>query len=242
MLRTYKLGEADRIVVVLTEHHGKVRAVAKGVRKTMSKFGARLEPMSHVRLLLYRGPRARHRQPGRVDRTAGAAARQPRPGVAGDGRARGGRPARASSASRTRSSTAWWWACCARSPTGRRRWWCRRSSGRCSPPKASVPSSTPACAAARPRSASDADTASSWWPSTSTRAACCAGRAVPGVPISPAALGLLRAILGGRLHEALAAPESPATHEVGRPGHQGDGAPPRTPPPLGRHLRALTFG
>lgn len=55
VLRTYKLGEADRIVVVLTEHHGKVRAVAKGIRKTMSKFGARLEPMSHVRLLLYQG-------------------------------------------------------------------------------------------------------------------------------------------------------------------------------------------
>jgi DNA repair protein RecO (recombination protein O) len=55
VLRTYRLGEADRIVVLLTEHHGKVRAVAKGVRKTMSKFGARLEPMSHVRLLLVKG-------------------------------------------------------------------------------------------------------------------------------------------------------------------------------------------
>jgi DNA repair protein RecO (recombination protein O) len=55
VLRTYKLGEADRIVVLLTEHHGKVRAVAKGVRKTTSKFGARLEPLSHVRLLLYQG-------------------------------------------------------------------------------------------------------------------------------------------------------------------------------------------
>jgi DNA repair protein RecO (recombination protein O) len=55
VLRTYKLGEADRIVVLLTAQNGKVRAVAKGVRKTMSRFGARLEPMSHVRLLLYRG-------------------------------------------------------------------------------------------------------------------------------------------------------------------------------------------
>ena len=55
VLRTYKLGEADRIVVILTEHHGKIRAVAKGVRKTMSKFGARLEPLSHVQLLLYQG-------------------------------------------------------------------------------------------------------------------------------------------------------------------------------------------
>lgn len=55
VLRTYKLGEADRIVVLLTEEHGKVRAVAKGVRKTTSKFGARLEPMSHVKLLLAQG-------------------------------------------------------------------------------------------------------------------------------------------------------------------------------------------
>jgi DNA repair protein RecO (recombination protein O) len=55
VLRTYKLGEADRIVVLLTEEHGKIRAVAKGVRKTMSKFGARLEPMSHVKLLLAQG-------------------------------------------------------------------------------------------------------------------------------------------------------------------------------------------
>ena len=55
VLRTYKLRESDRIVVVMTAENGKVRAVAKGVRKTKSKFGARLEPMSHVRLLLYRG-------------------------------------------------------------------------------------------------------------------------------------------------------------------------------------------
>jgi DNA repair protein RecO (recombination protein O) len=55
VLRTYKLRESDRIVVFHTAEHGKVRAVAKGVRKTKSKFGARLEPMSHVRLLLYRG-------------------------------------------------------------------------------------------------------------------------------------------------------------------------------------------
>lgn len=55
ILRTYKLREADRIVVVLTEELGKVRAVAKGVRKTTSKFGARLEPMSHVQLQIIRG-------------------------------------------------------------------------------------------------------------------------------------------------------------------------------------------
>lgn len=55
VLRTYKLRESDRIVVLLTAENGKVRAVAKGVRKTKSKFGSRLEPMSHVKVLLYRG-------------------------------------------------------------------------------------------------------------------------------------------------------------------------------------------
>ena len=55
VLRTYKLGEADRIVVLLTAERGMVRAVAKGVRKTRSKFGSRLEPMSHVALQLHEG-------------------------------------------------------------------------------------------------------------------------------------------------------------------------------------------
>ncbi|HMG42771.1 MAG TPA: DNA repair protein RecO [Acidimicrobiales bacterium] len=55
VLRTYKLGEADRIVTFLTRDRGKVRAVAKGVRKTKSRFGGRLEPPSHVELLLYEG-------------------------------------------------------------------------------------------------------------------------------------------------------------------------------------------
>jgi len=55
VLRTYKLGEADRIVSFVTEGRGKVRAVAKGVRKTKSRFGARLEPTSHVSLQLYEG-------------------------------------------------------------------------------------------------------------------------------------------------------------------------------------------
>jgi len=55
VLRTYKLGEADRIVVFLTKARGKVRAVAKGVRKTKSKFGSRLEPMSHCVLQFYEG-------------------------------------------------------------------------------------------------------------------------------------------------------------------------------------------
>ena len=55
VLRTWRLGESDRIVNLLTERHGKVRAVVKGVRKTKSRFGARLEPMVHVSLLFYEG-------------------------------------------------------------------------------------------------------------------------------------------------------------------------------------------
>lgn len=55
VLRTYKLGEADRIIVMLTEEHGKIRAVAHGIRKTGSKFGARLEPGSHVHALVAEG-------------------------------------------------------------------------------------------------------------------------------------------------------------------------------------------
>jgi len=55
VLRSYKLGEADRIVVLLTPEHGKVRAVAKGVRKAKSRIGGRLEPLSHVELLLWEG-------------------------------------------------------------------------------------------------------------------------------------------------------------------------------------------
>ncbi len=55
VLRTIKLGEADRIVTLVTEGHGKLRAVAKGVRRTKSRFGARVEPLSHVALLCYEG-------------------------------------------------------------------------------------------------------------------------------------------------------------------------------------------
>ena len=55
VLRTIKLGEADRIITLVTKERGKVRAVAKGVRKTESKFGGRLEPVSHVALQCYEG-------------------------------------------------------------------------------------------------------------------------------------------------------------------------------------------
>ena len=55
VLRTQKLGEADRIITVLARKTGRVRAVAKGVRRTKSRFGARLEPFTHVDLMLYPG-------------------------------------------------------------------------------------------------------------------------------------------------------------------------------------------
>ena len=55
VLRTHKLGEADRIVTLLTRQHGKVRAVAKGVRRTTSRFGARLEPFMVVDVQCYEG-------------------------------------------------------------------------------------------------------------------------------------------------------------------------------------------
>ena len=55
VLRGFPFGEADRVVVLLSPNHGKVRAVAKGVRKTKSRFGGRLEPFTHIDLVLYEG-------------------------------------------------------------------------------------------------------------------------------------------------------------------------------------------
>jgi DNA repair protein RecO (recombination protein O) len=55
VLRVQKLGEADRIITLLTREHGRIRAVGKGVRRTRSKFGARLEPFTHVDLQIYEG-------------------------------------------------------------------------------------------------------------------------------------------------------------------------------------------
>lgn len=55
VLRTTKLGEADRIITIITSGHGKVRAVAKGARRTRSKLAGHVEPLRHVDLQLYRG-------------------------------------------------------------------------------------------------------------------------------------------------------------------------------------------
>jgi DNA repair protein RecO (recombination protein O) len=55
VLRAYPLGEADRILSLITAEHGLVRAVAKGVRKPSSRFGSRLQPLNQVQVMLYRG-------------------------------------------------------------------------------------------------------------------------------------------------------------------------------------------
>src|SRR5690606_9481152 len=56
VLRAQKLGESDRIITLLTRRHGRVRAVARGVRRTTSRFGARLEPFGHVDVQLAGAP------------------------------------------------------------------------------------------------------------------------------------------------------------------------------------------
>jgi DNA repair protein RecO (recombination protein O) len=55
VLRGYPFGESHRVVVLLSPNHGKLRTVAKGVRKTKSRFGGRLEPFTHVDVVLYEG-------------------------------------------------------------------------------------------------------------------------------------------------------------------------------------------
>ncbi len=55
VLRSFRLGEADRVLHLYTLERGRVGAVAKGIRRTTSRFGARLEPLSHVEILLHQG-------------------------------------------------------------------------------------------------------------------------------------------------------------------------------------------
>jgi len=55
VLRSFRLGEADRVLHLYTRERGRIGAVAKGVRKTKSRFGGRLEPLSHVELMLHQG-------------------------------------------------------------------------------------------------------------------------------------------------------------------------------------------
>ena len=55
VLRSIRFGEADRVLHLYTLERGRIGAVAKGVRKTTSRFGGRLEPLSHVELMLHQG-------------------------------------------------------------------------------------------------------------------------------------------------------------------------------------------
>src|SRR5947207_891864 len=55
VLRSIRFGEADRVLHLYTEDRGRVGAVAKGVRRTKSRFGGRLEPLSRVKLVMHEG-------------------------------------------------------------------------------------------------------------------------------------------------------------------------------------------
>jgi DNA repair protein RecO (recombination protein O) len=208
VLRTYKLGESDRIIVFMTAENGKVRAVAKGVRKTKSKFGARLEPMSHVRLLLYRGreldivSQAESVEPlapllMSLDRASQAMAtleavdqlgleREPNPRLyhmaVGVLRTIAERPA-------PLNVPAFYWKLLAAEGLEPQLDACVR------------------CGESEP------DTPMIAFDLNEGGTLCRACRS--GASISPAALSIMRDILGGRLHHALSMEESPATHEVG---------------------------
>jgi DNA repair protein RecO (recombination protein O) len=215
VLRTYKLGEADRIVVFLTEENGKVRAVAKGVRKTMSKFGARLEPMSHVRLLLYRG---RNRDGTSLDIVSQAESVEPlAPMLSSLDRASQGiavlEAADQLGLEREPNPQLY------RMVVGVLRTIADR------PAPLVVPAfywKLLSAEGLRPEldvcvrcgeSPEDGDVELVAFDLEEGGTLCRSCRS--GGPISAAALELLRMILGGRLNDALATPESPATHEVG---------------------------
>ncbi len=207
VLRTYKLGESDRIVVFMTADNGKVRAVAKGVRKTKSKFGARLEPMSHVRLLLYRGreldivSQAESVEPlapllSSLDRASQAMAaleavdqlgleREPNQRLyqmaVGVLRTIADRPA-------PLNVSAFYWKLLAAEGLEPHLGSCVRCGD------------------------SEPDTAMVAFDLNEGGTLCRSCRS--GASISPAALAIMRDILGGRLNRALALEDSPATHEV----------------------------
>jgi DNA repair protein RecO (recombination protein O) len=77
VLRSFRFGEADRVLHLYTLERGRVGAVAKGVRRTMSRFGGRLEPFSHVELMLHGGR-------GELDTVTGASLIAPHDGVRTD--------------------------------------------------------------------------------------------------------------------------------------------------------------
>jgi DNA repair protein RecO (recombination protein O) len=209
VLRTYKLRESDRIIVFHTLANGKVRAVAKGVRKTKSKFGSRLEPMSHVRLLLYRGreldivSQAESVEPltplfSSLDRASqGIAAieavdqlsieREPDPQLyrmlVGVLRTIAERPS-------PLNVPAFYWKLLAAAGLSPQLDACLRCGG------------------------TEPETSLVAFDVREGGVLCRSCRS--GVSISPGALDLLRDVLGGRLRQALSQPESPLTHEVGQ--------------------------
>lgn len=212
VLRTYKLGEADRIVVLLTAEHGKVRAVAKGVRKTMSRFGARLEPMSHVRLLLYR---SRSNDNSALDIVSQAESVEPlSPMLASLDRASQGiavlEAADQLALDREPNEQLY------RMVVGALRTIAVRSSALVVPAfywkllaAEGLRPELDACV----RCGEDGDAVDLVAFDLGEGGVVCRS-CRSGIALTPAALVLLRAILGGRLNDALATPESPATHEV----------------------------
>ena len=233
MLRTIKLGEADRIVTIFTQGHGKVRAVAKGIRKTDEQVRRPARADEPRRAPVLPGPRARHRDPGRDDRVEPGAARGVRAAHPRDPDARGRRPGRPGARAEPGAvPDAHRRAAHARA-TRRSRSSRPRSSGSCSRSRASTRCSTPAPAAAS--RATTATPCSSAFDLDEGGALCRPCAAAVGRPV--VARGARRCcarMLGGGLNGALAEPPGPAAHEVEQLGDPRARAPRRAPPALHR--------
>ena len=226
VLRTIKLGETDRIVTILTQGHGKIRAVAKGVRKPRSRFGARLEPTTHVAFQCYRGRsdldvvtqvetidanRALREHYGCLTHAVSmleatdqvAQEREPNAALY---RMLVGRAAHAGGRALARSSA-------------------RRSSGSCSRSRASIRCSTPVrgCGNEAERRSPAFDLEEGGVLCEHVRAPR-AGGALP-----PESLALLRRILGGDLRGALAEPPSATTHRRRAPRARSPSSTTRAP-------------
>ncbi len=76
--RRFELGEADRVLTLLTPHDGKLKAIAKGVRRPRSRIGGAVEPFAELELVLARGANVRRRHPGERRPCLAAAARPAR--------------------------------------------------------------------------------------------------------------------------------------------------------------------
>src|SRR5689334_21674488 len=76
VLRSLRFGEADRVLHLYTAERGRVNAIAKGVRKTTSRFGGRLEPLTRAQLMLHEGRGELHTVSGADIISAHAAARE----------------------------------------------------------------------------------------------------------------------------------------------------------------------